>query len=49
MAKTKNEQQPHSFKRKLENATYTVKVHFTTLIRKQEKDRSGKNHFGYFI
>ena len=29
MTKTKNEQQPHSFKRKLGNTTYTVKVHFS--------------------
>ncbi|NBJ94803.1 hypothetical protein D5281_20035 [bacterium 1xD42-62] len=29
MAETKNEQQPHSFKRKLGNTTYTVKVHFS--------------------
>ena len=29
MTETKNEQQSHSFKRKLGNTTYTVKVHFT--------------------
>jgi hypothetical protein len=29
MAETKKEQQLHSFKRKLGNATYTVKVHFS--------------------
>ena len=34
MAETKNEQQPHSFKRKLGNTTYTVKVHFSKDIAK---------------
>ncbi len=29
MAETQNEQQPYSFKRKLGNTTYTVKVHFS--------------------
>ncbi len=32
MAETKNEQQPHSFKRKLGNTTYTVKVHHRGVI-----------------
>lgn len=29
MTETKNEQQTYSFKRKLGNTTYTVKVHFS--------------------
>lgn len=39
MAETKNEQQPHSFKRKLGNTTYTAKVHFSKNIDKTFKDR----------
>ena len=39
MAETKNEQQPHSFKRKLGNTTYTVKVHFSKDTNKTFKDR----------
>ena len=39
MAETQNEQQPHSFKRKLGNTTYTVKVHFRTDADKTFKDR----------
>ncbi len=39
MAETKNEQQPHSFKRKLVNTTYTAKVHFSKNIDKTFKDR----------
>ena len=42
MAETKNEQQPHSFKRKLGNTTYTVKVHFSKDIDKTFKDRVQK-------
>lgn len=42
MAKTKNEQQPHSFKRKLGNTTYTVKVHFSKDTDKTFKDRVQK-------
>ena len=42
MAETKNEQQPHSFKRKLGNTTYTVKVHFNTDTDKTFKDRVQK-------
>ncbi|MDE6389235.1 MAG: transposon-encoded TnpW family protein [Lachnospiraceae bacterium] len=40
MAETKNEQQPHSFKRKLGNTTYTVKVHFSKNTDKTFKDRT---------
>lgn len=39
MAETKNEQKPHSFKRKLGNTTYTVKVHFSKDTNKTFKDR----------
>ncbi len=39
MAETKNEQQPHSFKRKLGNTTYTVKVRFSKDTDKTFKDR----------
>ena len=42
MAETQNEQQPHSFKRKLGNTTYTVKVHFSTDTDKTFKDRVQK-------
>ncbi len=42
MAETKNEQQPHSFKRKLGNITYTVKVHFSKDTDKTFKDRVQK-------
>ena len=42
MAETKNEQQPHSFKRKLGNTTYTVKVHFSKDTDKTLKDRVQK-------
>ena len=42
MAETKNEQQPHSFKRKLGNTTYTVKVHFSKDTDKTFKDRVQK-------
>ena len=42
MAETKNEQQPHSFKRKLGNAAYTIKVHFSTDTDKTFKDRVQK-------
>ncbi len=38
MAEIKNEQQPHSFKRKLGNNTYTVKVHFNKNTDKTFKD-----------
>ncbi len=37
--RNKNEQQPHSFKRKLGNTTYTAKVHFSKNIDKTFKDR----------
>lgn len=39
MAETKNEQQPHSFKWKLGNTTYTVKVHFSKNTDKTFKNR----------
>lgn len=39
MTETQNEQQPHSFKRKLGNTTYTVKVHFSKDPDKTFKDR----------
>ena len=39
MAETKNAQHPHSFKRKLGNTTYTVKVHFSKDSDKTFKDR----------
>lgn len=39
MAETQNEQQSNSFKRKLRNATYTVKVHFSKNTDKTFKDR----------
>ncbi len=39
MTETKNEQQPHSFKRKSGNTTYTVKVHFSKDTDKTIKDR----------
>ena len=42
MAETKNEQQPHSFKRKFGNTTYTVKVHFSKDTDKTFKDRVQK-------
>lgn len=42
MAETKNEQQLHSFKRKLGNTTYTVKVHFSKDTGKTFKDRMQK-------
>ena len=42
MAETKNEQQPNSFKRKLGNTTYTVKVHFNKDTNKTFKDRVQK-------
>ena len=42
MAETQNEQQPHSFKRKLGNTTYTVKVHFSKDTDKTFKDRVQK-------
>ncbi len=38
MAETKNEQQPNSFKRKLGNTTYTVKVRFSKDTDKTFKD-----------
>lgn len=42
MAETRNGQQPHSFKRKLGNTTYTVKVHFIKDTDKTFKDRVQK-------
>lgn len=39
MTETQNEQQPHSFKRKFGNTTYTVKVHFSKDTNKTFKDR----------
>ena len=42
MTETKNEQQPHSFKRKLGNTTYTVKLHFSKDADKTFKDRVQK-------
>ena len=42
MTEAKNEQQPHSFKRKLGNTTYTVKVHFSKDTDKTFKDRVQK-------
>ena len=42
MAETRNGQQPHSFKRKLGNTTYTVKVHFIKDTDKTFKDREQK-------
>ena len=39
MTETKNEQQPHSFKRRLGNITYTVKVHFSKDTDKTFEDR----------
>ncbi len=42
MAETKNEKQPHSFKRKLGNTTYTVKVHFSKDTDKTFKERVQK-------
>ena len=42
MTETKNEQQPHSFKRKLGNTTYTVKLHFSKDTDKTFKDRVQK-------
>ena len=42
MAETQNEQQPHSFKRKLGNTTYTVKVHFSKDTDKTFQDRVQK-------
>ncbi|MDE7188387.1 MAG: transposon-encoded TnpW family protein [Lachnospiraceae bacterium] len=39
MTETKNEQQPYSFKRKLGNTTYTVKVHFSKDTDKAFKHR----------
>ncbi len=42
MAETKNEQKPHSIKRKLGNTTYTVKVHFNKDTDKTFKDRVQK-------
>lgn len=39
MAENKNEQQPYSFKRKLGNTTYTVKVHLSKNTDKTFKDR----------
>ena len=49
MAKTKNEQQPHSFKRKLGNTTYTVKVHFSKDTDKTFKDRVQKLIINEFL
>ena len=45
MAETKNEQQPHSFKRKLGNTTYTVKVHFSKDTDKTFRDRVQRKMF----
>jgi len=42
MAETKNEQQNNSFKRKLGNTTYTVKVHFSKNTDKTFRDRVQK-------
>ncbi len=42
MTKNKNEQQTPSFKRKLGNTTYTVKVHFSKDTDKTFKDRVQK-------
>jgi len=42
MAETKNEQHTPSFKRKLGNTTYTVKVHFSKDTDKTFKDRVQK-------
>ena len=42
MTETQNGQQPHSFKRKLGNTTYTVKVHFSKDTDKTFKDRVQK-------
>ena len=42
MAKIKNEQQSHSFRRKLGNTTYTVKAHFSKDTDKTFKDRVQK-------
>ncbi len=42
MAETQNEQQPHSFKRKLGNTTYNVKVHFSKDTDKTFKGRVQK-------
>ena len=42
MAENKNEQLTHSFKRKLGNTTYTVKVHFSKDNNKAFKDRVQK-------
>lgn len=39
MAEIQSEQQPHSFKRKLGNTTYTVKIHFSKNTDKTFKDR----------
>ena len=49
MAKTKNEQQPHSFKRKLGNTTYTVKIHFSKDTDKTFKDRVQKLIINEFL
>ncbi len=49
MAETKNEQQPHSFKRKLGNTTYTVKVHFSKDTDKTFKDRVQKLIISFFF
>ena len=42
MTETKNGQQPHSFKHKLGNTTYTVKMHFSKDTNKTFKDRVQK-------
>lgn len=42
MTETKNEQHTQSFKRKLGNTTYTVKVHFSKDTDKTFKDRVQK-------
>lgn len=42
MTETQNGQQPNSFKLKLGNTTYTVKVHFSKVADKTFKDRVQK-------
>lgn len=47
MTETKNEQHTPSFKRKLGNTTYTVKVHFSKDTDKTFKDRLQKLFINY--
>lgn len=48
MTEIKKEQQPHSFKRKLGNTTYTVKVHFSKDTDKTFKDMNDLHFFDEF-